>query len=411
MKTILCEHTLPNGLRVVCECMPHVSSATAGFLVHTGSRHEPPDLHGVSHFLEHMCFKGTATRTWHDINIRFDELGSIYNAFTSKDHTCYYGWVPADRIVEQIELLADMVQPALPAEEFEMERNVILEEIAMSDDSFERHVSEFVHREVFRDHPLAHEILGEKETIAGLKHESMVGHTRRHYTPDNMVLLVIGNIDPQEVFAAAARYCGVWRRGPGREATHDPTLHFDGARKLSLPQFQQQAVVIVYPSVPQNHEHGETIEAISAMFSGSNSRCYWNIVQKGICSQAGVGWIPYADCGIMALYAYGDPPRAEEMLDALRGQVDEITRGGFRDEEIRRVKNRRRTTLALEAETPRSRFSQLIDDIECFDHPQSVGARLEAVDKVSTRTVARYLEEYPLNGDGMLLSVGPRDWP
>ncbi|RMF83530.1 MAG: insulinase family protein, partial [Planctomycetota bacterium] len=143
------EHVLPNGLRIVCEVMPRASSAAIGFLAATGSRHERSGEHGVSHFLEHMCFKGTARRDWHDINVRFDELGSIYNAYTGKEHTVYFGWVPASRAPEQLELLADMMRPRLAPEDYETERKVILEEIAMSGDSFDHHVWNALHEAVF----------------------------------------------------------------------------------------------------------------------------------------------------------------------------------------------------------------------------------------------------------------------
>jgi len=130
-------HTLGNGLRVVIEEMPDLRSAAAGFLVDTGARDEAGSLAGVSHFLEHMMFKGTSKRTWRDITIDFDRMGSTYNAYTSEDRTVYYGWVRSADIGKQIELLADMVRSALPPEEFDMEKNVVLEEIAMSKDHLE----------------------------------------------------------------------------------------------------------------------------------------------------------------------------------------------------------------------------------------------------------------------------------
>jgi predicted Zn-dependent peptidase len=388
--------------------MPNVSSAAVGFLARTGSRHEEPHLHGVSHFLEHMCFKGTATRDWQAINIRFDDLGSIYNAFTSKDHTFYFGWVPAARTTDQIELLADMMRPALPAGEFETERGVILEEIAMNDDSFERHVSNFVHRVVFGDHPLAHEILGEQETIAGLPHGHLVDYHAERYAPDNMVLIAAGAIDEQEIFAAAGRLCGDWTRSSNGRATVRPPGDLPaGTRELVVPQFQQHAIVILYPSVPEGDAHEETIEAFSSLFGGHNSRCYWNIVQKGICSHAGATWLSYSDCGYIALYAYGEPDQHDEMLAALREQAADVSKNGFTSDEIQRVKNQRRTALALEGETPRSRLSQIVDDLETVGHVLTLGARLEATESVSEHRIERYLSKYPITGDGLLLSIGP----
>lgn len=412
MQSTFCEHRLPNGLRVVCEAMPQVRSAAAAFLAQTGSRHETPPEHGVSHFLEHMCFKGTPTRTWHDINVRFDELGSIYNAFTGKEHTVYYGWVPGTRITPQIELLADMLRPALPEPDFQTERNVILEEIAMSDDAFDRNVWNFLHEVVFGTHALGHEILGEKETIQNLPHRALIEYHQRRYAPENVALLVAGAVDPQEVFAAAGRYCGSWNgAGNGEPPEVEVPAFRTGTHKRTTDRFTQQSIVLVVPSIPAGHDDEETVEAFTSLFGGPNSRCYWNIVQKGICTQAGVVWIAYRDCGYLAFYADGEPEKCETMLAALREQIEVVRRDGFEPHEVQRVKNQRRTHLALEMENPRTRVMQLVEDVETRNSVQQPAVRLAAVDRVTPKRIAEYLERCPITGEGVLLSYGPRDWP
>jgi predicted Zn-dependent peptidase len=412
MRSTFLAHELPNGLRVVCETMPAVCSAAVGFLACSGSRDERPAEHGVSHFLEHMCFKGTARRSSREINVRFDELGSIYNAFTGKEHTVYYGWVPRDRLADQLELLADMMRPSLPPDAFETERQVILEEIAMNDDSFDRIVWNFAHEVVFGAHPLAHEILGEKETIQALPHAALVDYHRRRYAPGNLVLVAAGALDPQEVFVAAGRYCADWAPGvTDRAAADPPPVVPTGVRKRVLDRFNRQSVLLIYPSVPHHHPAEESIEAFTSLFGGSNSRCYWNIVQKGICTHAGAAWVAYRDCGVLILFAEGEPQRCEEMVDALRTQAREVTTAGFRPEEVQRVKNQRRTHLALEAENPRTRLMQLVDDLETRGYVRTAEARLAAVEAVTAHTIAEYLEQYPIDGEGLLISCGPRDWP
>lgn len=411
MQSTFTEHHLPNGLRVVCESMPNVRSAAVGFLARTGSRHEHKQQHGVSHFLEHMCFKGTKKRDWREINIRFDDLGSIYNAFTGKEHTVYYGWVPAGNLDPQLELLSDMMRPSIPPADFETERNVILEEIAMTGDSFDHHVWNFLHEVIFDQHPLAHEILGEKETIAKLPRDEMVNYHRQRYAADNVTLIVSGNIEPEQVFAAAGRYCGTWQRdGTPLKFPAPPALK-TGVHKKKLEQFQQHSVILLYPSVPHDHAHADTIEAFSSLFGGHNSRCFWNIVQKGICTQAGAAWISYQDYGFMALVANGEPDKCEAMVAALREQAREVTEKGFTDKEVQRVRNQRRTQFAVEGENPRTRFMQLVDDLEVYNRLRTVESRLAAIDAVSTATIADYLREYPITGEGLLLSIGPRAWP
>lgn len=406
------EHRLSNGLRVVCETMPRVRSAALGFLVATGSRHEATHEHGVSHFLEHMCFKGTQRRGGLEINIRFDELGSIYNAFTGKEHTMYYGWVPADRADPQLELLADMMRPALPPDEFETERKVILEEIAMGQDSFDHHVWNFLHETIFAGHPLAHEILGEQQSIADMPRETMLRYLQRRYSPGNVTLLATGALDHEQFFRLAEQHCGQWADAdPGAAQMPAPPPPPLGVRKHKLDAFKQQAVLLVFPSVPSSHPAAESIEAFSSIFGGHNSRCYWNIVQKGICSQAGGAWISYQDCGLMALYADGEPERVDEMLAALRSEARGICASGVTEDEVQRVRNQRRTQLALEAENPRTRLMQIIDDIENHGRPRGAEERLAAAQAVTRESIAQYLAACPIDGDGLLMSCGPRDWP
>jgi len=412
MPTTFVEHELPNGLRIICEVMPSVSSVAVGFCARTGARHETPDVHGVSHFLEHMCFKGTPRRSSRDVNVRFDELGSIYNAYTGKEHTVYFGWVPARHDAAQLELLADMLRPALRAEDYETERNVILEEIAMSEDSFEHCVLDFLHQTVFAGHSLGHEILGEAETIRGLPRERMVAYHRQRYAADNVLLIVAGAVEPEAVFAAAARCCADWERSTNGKLPVNPPLAVPaGVHKRLLPQFKQQSLVVVYPGVRSSDPAAEDVEAFVTLFGGANSRCFWNIVQKGVCAQAGAAWLGYEDCGVLALYADGDPEQCEAMLAALRAQAAEVSAQGFRPDEIQRVKNQRRTHLALEGENPRTRMMQLIDDLDTYGRPRTMETRLAEVDAVTAKSIARHLERYPITGEGMLCSVGPRDWP
>ncbi len=412
MRSTFIEHVLPNGLRIVCEVMPRVRSVAVAFLARTGARHERPDEHGVSHFLEHMCFKGTATRSSFDINVRFDELGSIYNAYTGKEHTVYYGWVPADRLEPQLELLADLLRPSLPPDDFETERHVVLEEIAMSDDSFDRLVWNFLHETVFDTHPLGHEILGEKASIRALPRDTMVNYHRRRYAADNLCLHVAGAVEPEALFAAVGRLCAHWTRAGTDAQTQPPIPPLPtGVRKLKLDRFKQQSLILLYPSVPRGHADEEHLEAFAALFGGHNSRCYWNIVQQGICTEAGAAWLSYHDCGFLALFADGEPERCHDMLAALRAQAADVTAAGFRADEVQRVKNQRRTHLALEAENPRTRVMQLVDDLEVRGHPQTTEARLAAVEAVTPASLADYLARHPITGEGLLLSCGPRAWP
>jgi len=399
-----------NGLTVLIESMPDVRSAAAGFLVRTGARDERPDIAGVSHFLEHMMFKGTRKRTWRDINVEFDRMGSSYNAFTSEDRTVYYGWVRREDIDRQIELLADMMQSAIPPGEFETEKKVILEEIAMSKDSLDHLAIDFLQEKVFAGHPLAWPILGSDQTVGGLARDQMWAYFQDRYAPDNMVLIVAGHVDPERILDAARRFCGHWPPSGTQNRRTPPHLHA-GCDVLTLDRFKQQILALTYPACSACDPQAETASAAATILGGDNSRFFWNIVQKGVAPRAGTFHMDYHDCGAMILYGICQPENCEELLDALRAEAGRICQESVSDQEVQRVKNKRRTSLAVESEAPYHRLSQLFDDIEFHDGPRTVGQMLADVDAVTPKTVQAYFAAFPIDGPGHLTSVGPRNWP
>jgi predicted Zn-dependent peptidase len=403
-------HTLANGLQIVIERMPDVKSAAAGFLVRTGARDETRELAGVSHFLEHMMFKGTSRRTWRDITVDFDLMGSTYNAFTSEDRTVYYGWVRKADIARQMELLADMIRSIIPEDEFTTEKNVILEEIAMAKDNLEHVTFDFLQEKVFDGHSLAWPVLGYEETVGAMTRDQMWNYFRRCYAPDNMYLIVAGNVDPNEVIAEAEKLCGSWEPfGPGTPRTLPP-IHA-GTDKLVLPQFKQQVVALTFPSIGARDPRAETAAAAAGILGGENSRFFWNIVQKGISPRAGAHHLAYTDCGLMLLYGACEPDRVEPLVDAIREEARRIMKEPVKAHEVERVKNKRRTGLAIEAEAPYHRLTQLMDDLEHYGAPRTVEETLAEVDAITATSIAEYFASYPIDSGGHLTSVGPRDWP
>jgi len=402
--------TLDNGLQIVVEQMPGVRSAAAGFMVRTGARDETPALAGISHFLEHMMFKGTPKRTWREITIDFDNMGSSYNAFTSEDRTVYYGWVRSADLDTQLELLADMLRSTLPPDEFDMEKNVILEEIAMSKDSLEHLAFDYLQEKVFAGHPLAWPVLGYDETVGAMTREQMHAYFQRRYAPDHMICVISGNVDAKAAIATVEKLCGSWPRSGDGDHREPPTLH-SGTDVLTTDRFKQQLVALTFPSVSGRDKRAETASAVATILGDDNSRFYWNIVQAGLAPRAGVYHLEYTDCGALMLYGSCQPDRVERLVDAMRHEAEAICRDGVREHELQRVKNKRRTRLAVESEVPYHRLTQLMDDMEYFDSPRTVEQMLAEVDAVSVESAAAYLQDYPLTESGHLTSVGPRRWP
>lgn len=402
---------LDNGLTVLIETMPDVSSSAVGFLVRTGARDETADLAGVSHFLEHMCFKGTPRRSWQQITIDFDNMGSTYNAFTSKEKTFYFGWVRENDLAKQAELLADMMRSTLPQAEFDMEKNVILEEIAMSNDQIDRHLYDLVHERVFAQHPLHWPVLGTADTVRAMTREQMNAYFSQRYNPANMILVIAGAVTPEQGMAVARDLCGALPSAGPRPPRMRPALQTRGTAVDPLDRFKQQAVAMVYGAPSAVDADDEVSEALAAVIGGQNSRFFWKIVQAGVAPVASAFRLDYCDCGLLLVYGFCEPQHVERLVEAFHRELDKVMREGVTDDELQRVKNRRRTALATEAEAPYHRLMQLAHDMDMFGRPRSIEERLEAVDAVTTTRIRDYLQRWPITGEHLLVSVGPREWP
>lgn len=405
------EHTLDNGLRVVVEPMPQVRSAAGGFLVRTGARDEVAAQAGVSHFLEHMCFKGTSKRTWREITLDFDKLGSTYNAYTSKEQTVFFGWVRTCDLAKQIELLADMMRSVIPEDAFDTEKKVILEEIAMSDDSIERRVYDLIHEQYYVGHSLSWPVLGTTTTVSGLTREHVHDYLRCRYLPANMVLVIAGAVDPKAVFAMAERVCGDFEPGSPRTDRSVPGGTKTGTGRLKTDRFQRQAVALVYPGPGSTEKDRETGDVLASILGGHNSRFFWNIVQTGLAPHVSAGRLEYCDDGMFLCFGFADPPQAERMLAAIRTEIHKVVNEGVTEEDVQRVKNLARTALAAESEAPYHRFMQMVGDIDALGRPRSVSERLAAIDAVSPDRIRDFIERWRINGEAGIASLGPLDWP
>ena len=402
-------HTLDNGLRICLEKLNHVPSAASGFLVQTGARDETEPEQGLSHFLEHMCFKGTANATWEEINQNFDRLGSNYNAFTSEEHTMYYGWVPAENLAAQTAILADMMRSSFPEEEFVTEKKVILEEIAMYRDNLARSMFDLATSELFRGSPLAHSVLGTEDTIQPMTRNQMVDYHRRRYGADNIIFTATGNLDADAIVDQLRQLTSDWKPTAGGRKQPAPVMN-TGIAKKQIAKFKQQALMLCFPTAP-GREDDARVHVLCNILSGENSRIFWEIIQQGICPHAGAFYLDYSDAGVFVLYALCEPDRADPALAALRQQAKTIGEGLPSDFEVERVKNAARTALANAGDSPMSRLLQLADDIDAFGQPLTLDEHLAKIEAVSPRDISALLEQYPISGEGMLVSVGPADWP
>src|ERR1700694_4482281 len=205
--------TLKNGLQIIGETSPSARSVALGFFVRTGARDETGDVSGVTHFLEHMVFKGTPRRTALDVNRDFDRIGAHYNAFTSEENTVFYAAILPEYLPQAVDILADILRPSLRGDDFDMEKKVIIEEIGMYDDQPMWCAYDHAKKAFFADHPLGGSVLGSAAGVAGLTRDQMQPYYARRYVAPNITLSVAGNFAWPEVVALAERHCSAWPRG------------------------------------------------------------------------------------------------------------------------------------------------------------------------------------------------------
>jgi predicted Zn-dependent peptidase len=399
-------HTFENGLTAIIEFLPQAVSTAVGFHIRTGARDEVQKLDGVSHFLEHMMFKGTEKRGWQEINRDFDQMGARYNAFTSWEETCYYAWVLKEEEPRALELLSDMLNPTLPEDEFQTERKVILEEIARYNDMPDHVAFEQAMRIAFAGHRLSSNILGSAASIKRMQRAEMLDYLKRRYAPSNVTLFVCGNVDEAKMLAHIEE---LWsgRTGPRAERT-SPTPQFrNGFKMIQKKNVARQNMVFLWPTLPITDKRS-TVASLLGNILGDDrsSRLYWALRHTGLCDEAGGGYWGFTDCGLMAVQTSCDPEKTPQVEKIVRAELKKLKKG-VKPIELQRAKNRALTSLVFSAETPFNRFRQLMHQWTVRRElltPEAMKARVEAV---TLQDIHQLIEDYPFDTPGVVVGLGP----
>ncbi|MGD1278020.1 MAG: pitrilysin family protein [Tepidisphaeraceae bacterium] len=346
---------LDNALDVIAEADGDAHSFAAGLYVATGSRDESPDINGVSHFLEHMMFKGSSQYTWEDVNRIFDEMGARYNAFTTQESTAYYANVLPEFTARAVEHLAHLLRPAIRPEDFQTEKKVILEEIAMHMDDPGYRIYEALMQEHFTSHPLSHSVLGSPQSIQNLSRDQMAEYFSKQYGAGNTVLAVTGKLDFEQIVSLAEQYCGSWASGtavrdraepryrPHRKALHDGKLN----RQYTM-------AMVPGPSAQDPRRFAARVLG-DVIGDAEGSRLYWALVDNAIAEEADFGFYPHDGCGSFYISLTTDPQRTEQALQITHKELARV-RGDLTEEEVQRAKNKIASALVLEGEVPLGRM-------------------------------------------------------
>ena len=402
------KHQLDNGLTIIGEHSDSAHSVAAGFFVKTGARDETRDENGVSHFLEHMMFKGTERRTPEDVNRTFDEMGARYNAFTSEENTVYYGNVLPRFQSDLLDLLSDMMRPALRQDDFDMEKNVILEEIAMYQDRPQFSVFDLARETYFGAHPLGASILGSADSIKNLRREQMQDYFTRRYAANNLTLVLTGNFDWDAAVSQAETLCGNWNVADSPRVLAKADVH-PQVKVEKSEKFNRAHVAFLAPGYAmQDARRYAASVACEAMGAGEGSRLYWALVHPGIAEAAQVGHDASDGEGSFYGYLLTAPERAQEALNLMRATIAETCRDGLVEEEVARAKRRLSSNLVLGAETPMGRLRAVGFDWVYRGEEKSADDALQLLMEVTPQQVNEVLAENPFES-ATVVALGPLD--
>jgi predicted Zn-dependent peptidase len=403
---------LPNGLDVIAETSDSAVSTSVGFFVAAGSRDERPGIEGVSHFLEHMVFKGTHDLSADDINRGFDRLGASANAFTSEEETVYHAAVLPRYQGDAVELLARMMRPALRDEDFLTEKKVILEEIRMVYDQPPFGADDRCQAAFFGSHPLAGSVLGSIASIEALDVTAMRAYHQHRYTPCTMVLAASGAVDFHALVESAKRLCGDWL-----PATSEPratsllprAAACPGSDRIVRPATQEYAVRLT--AAP--HEHSPDYWAAGLLATilgdGSGSRLFWSLVDPGLAEQASLSHQDFLDAGLFVTHLSCEPEDADDVLEQILAIYTVAAREGVEPRELDRARNKAAGRVALAGERPRRRLFDVGLEWVHNRRYRSVADTLADVESVTLDGIHRVLADWPLDAPSVTVLAGPAE--
>lgn len=398
--------TLPNGLEIVAEINPAAHSVAFGFFVSAGSRDESAEVHGVSHFLEHMAFKGTAALTGDDVNRLFDELGADYNAATSEESTVFYAAVLPEYFPQAFETQSAILQPALRDLDFDTEKQVILEEIGMYDDQPQVVAYDCAMQTHFRSHPLGTTILGTAESVGKLTSAQMRAYHAERYRAGNIVLAVAGNINWDQVRWLAEQNCGGWPAGRPPRRTSAAVIQ-PSCRMVVREHLQLQQVLQLAPA-PNTHDPLRFAAEVLSIIVGDeqNSRLYWELADPGLVESVDMSYNDFHDAGTWMWFLSGPAEELSSHMQQMHQVLDAVNCAGVTAEELAQAKRKVASRVVLRGERPMGRLSSLGSNWMARREYRTIRDDLEIIEALSRDDLRTLLDRFPLTPQ-TTVGVGP----
>jgi len=377
-------------MRVVTERIPTLKSVTVGIWVNTGSRDEQLSQAGYSHFIEHMFFKGTRSRSATEISREIDGLGGEMNAFTTRETTTFYVKVLDQQLQQALELLADLFHHSrFDSKEVEKEKQVVLEEIRMVQDDPEDLVQELHTGQVLGRHPLGRSILGREDTIRTLKRPDLLGYIDAHYDPGQIVIAIAGNFEQAKVERLVARYFGRTKstKRISKDARRPPEVH--GGVLVKRKPLEQVHLCLGLKGVAAGHRDRYALYALNSVLGGSmSSRLFQEVREKrGLAYSIYSLLSGYSDVGTVTVYAATRPKEVERVVDLVCREIGRISKQGIERKELDRAKNQMKGSLMLSLESSHSRMSKLAKDELVYGTRTSLAEMVAHIDQVTVEQV------------------------
>ena len=396
MKEEIQQTRLENGLTILTDRMPGVRSATLGFFFRVGARHEPIELNGISHFIEHTVFKGTAKRTALDIAIETDRLGGNLDAFTSHEETGFAIKVIDDQLPHAFDLIADMLtNPRFDDADLESEQRVIIEEMKMVEDSPEDYLGDLFNEAVFGSHPLGLSIAGTPETVRSFSHERTRTYHERVFNASNLVIAAAGNINHQQVIDLSEKFFASSSVTRHSSASVAPIL----AAPITItqnPNLEQAHLIIATPLVSATDERRYAADLLANIVGGGTSSRLWQKIreERGLAYSVGASAVMYQDCGMFSIFAGTSPDQVEDVVDLAIAELRDVAKNGVTTAELDLAKQQTVSSILLGLEDSAGRAATLAQSEMVHGRQISVEETLAAVDAVTADDCERIANEF-----------------
>jgi predicted Zn-dependent peptidase len=388
--------SLANGVRVITEAMPHVRSVAVGVWIDSGSRRETSEQNGISHFIEHMLFKGTTSRSAEDIARSVDSIGGNLDAFTAKELVCFNTKVLDQHLSQAFDVLADLVlHPMFREEDIEKEKGVILEEIKMEEDSPDYLVHEIFSSNFWKDHPLGKPILGTPQSVKRFDRGMIHAYYEAIYAPANLLVTAAGNLTHDRLVALVR---GHFETLPPRQPLAPDTIPATHARIAlrNKKALEQVHLCLGVPSYPLPHHERFACYVLNTLLGGGmSSRLFQNIRERqGLAYAVFSELSPYRDTGCLSIYAGTSLESARKVVESITNEFRQLKQQPVNDEELRRAKDHLKGSLMLSLESTASRMSNLARQELYFGHFFSLDALLESIEAVTADDVQRIAQTF-----------------